>query len=256
MLKVNTSNPEKQKEFIQYLQLDKTAFSHVTFPEPNGTEIDVITYKASQFADLPYVVLVDDCSLDVEGTDVFGVHVKWFVCVFFNDSSLIRNLHKLTEHIGKAATFRCHVAYVYKDSTKPLVFIFSGETKGHIVKQDGEGWGIAPHFQPEGSKQTLFRELGLGCHKNNPRWKAVQKFIRSQTETIPTISYIQPLMNTWKGSFQKKSLMSPAPFSSSFQMKPQQSVMTKDINENKATIMECVTGNVMCVLKIKKKKSK
>lgn len=169
---VNTSNLGKQAEYKKYL--DHVVFTNYDLKEPLSDPETIIRYKASQFL---ASVIVDDVSLFVEDAD-FGVNIRWRLA----DLSL-------PENIGKKARFVCYMARLKKDK----VHMVSSEVKGTIVKPKGDGFGIGPHFLPEGGSLTLGQKMD---RKYNPRYLALQKLINERDVKV------LPLLNSWKGKFQ------------------------------------------------------
>lgn len=167
---INSSNQLKIKEFKKYLP----GHVHVIqqdLKEPLGDPITIICYKASQFDN----VLVDDCSLEIEGAMV-GPMIKW-------------HLEKLESYINRKASFICLLA-IYKNRK---IYIYKGQVDGKIVESRGKKYGFLSYFQPKGSNQTLAEELP---DKYNARFYAIQNFLNEKVHTV-----CEPL-HIWQGLFQ------------------------------------------------------
>jgi len=139
-LKVNTSNPDKFREFQRMfakhgITLEATA---TDLREIDADPIQVVAHKATQVGDN---VVVEDTQLDVEGADV-GVNVRWL-------------LDHLPDYEGRKAVWTTLMG-VKRDK---VVYVYRGAVEGVIVRPRGDGnFGFDPVFQPEGSTHTLAEE--------------------------------------------------------------------------------------------------
>ena len=175
MLKLNTSNPNKIKEFAVFFADEGIHIdvSHQEVREIIANPIQVVAHKASQLGEN---VLVEDTSLDVAGEDV-GVKVRWL-------------LDRIATFIHKKAVWRVLLACQKKDG---LVYVYEGITHGTIVPAQGKGFGFDPFFQPIGSKTTL----AVAKPKHiSARAKAVSAFVQH----LP-IARQKPIRN-WQGAWQ------------------------------------------------------
>ncbi|USN46597.1 MAG: hypothetical protein H6626_10275 [Pseudobdellovibrionaceae bacterium] len=168
---MNTSNPNKLREFERYLGAVESTLNDL--PEPDADPLTVIRYKASQFSD----VLVDDTILDIAGEDI-GVKVRW-------------KLNELDRYIGQSARFICLLGVLRGEH----VYIFKGELSGSIVPARGKSFGFLPYFLPNGVKQTLAENLP---DELNPRYFAVKALLENRPWRV-----CAPLP-LWSGPFQQK----------------------------------------------------
>lgn len=167
---INSSNSLKIKEFKKYLP-GILSINNKNLPEPKSDPITIIRYKASQFDN----VLVDDCSLEIEGSSI-GPLIKW-------------HLSELENYADKKASFICLLAI----NKNQKIYIYMGKVTGKIVKSRGKKFGFLSYFQPEGSVNTLAEELP---DKYNARFYAVQNFLNNQIYKIDSPIY------EWNGPFQ------------------------------------------------------
>lgn len=174
--KINTSNPNKLKEFQQIFSrygvvLESTSLD---LPEIDADPIDVVVHKASQLGDK---VIVDDSLLDVEGIEI-GIHVKWL-------------MDHLSKFVGHKAVWTVLLAYKEKGE----VFVFEGKVHGTIVSPRGSGnFGFNPIFQPEDSTKTLAEEKP---DRVNARAIAVEALMNGR------IKVRKKEIANWKGPWQK-----------------------------------------------------
>lgn len=168
---INTSNEYKINEYKKYLSDTIRILNH-DLPEPKSDSLTIIRYKASQFNE----VLVDDCSLEIEGTAI-GPMIKWYLDV-------------LDQYSGKQALFTCLMA-LRKDNK---IYVYRGQVLGTIVESRGKKYGFVSYFQPDGTDKTLAQER---LEDHNPRYHAIQHFLNNQPYTIE-----EPLYE-WHGLFQE-----------------------------------------------------
>ena len=172
---VNTSNPDKLKEYERFLGNIKS--TKVDLDEPLANLKTIVAFKASQFDEN---VIVEDVSLEVEGADI-GVEVKF-------------KLDELKNLVGRKATFK--IAIAFKKDNKVNVFV--GEVEGKIVEKEknspAKTFGFDAYFKPKGANKTLAVDKP---DKFNARAIAIKKLLRGKTdfETKP--------IPVWNGPFQK-----------------------------------------------------
>jgi XTP/dITP diphosphohydrolase len=174
--KLNTSNPGKFEEFKRLFaqQGARLETSHVDLAEIDADPIQVIAHKASQLGEH---VIVEDTSLDVEGTSV-GIHIRWL-------------LDHLTECAGRKAVWTVLMAFRHGDQ----VHIFKGTVSGTIVPSRGTtGFGFDPLFLPDGSTKTLAESKPDAF---NARAKAVDSLLKGE------VWMKHPLIKNWEGPWQK-----------------------------------------------------
>lgn len=174
--KLNTSNLGKLEEFkrlfAQYGSILKA--SHVDLKEIDADPLTVVAHKASQLGDN---ILIEDTSLDIEGTSI-GIHVRWL-------------LDHLPEYVGRSAEWIVLLAYRVKDQ----VMIYRGSVWGTIVEPQGtRGFGFDPVFLPQGSKETL-AQAKPDCF--NARAKAVEALMKED------IYRMHPVIENWNGPWQQ-----------------------------------------------------
>ena len=173
MVKLNTSNPDKLREYRK-LGLEDLKVSTIDLEEPDADPYTVIRYKATQAGP---DVLVEDTSLDVEGADI-GINIKW----------LLASLDELT---GRKATFRVLIGVLQEGKIK----IYQGEVSGKLVECDNpSGFGFDPYFLPDGATQTLSESKPK---KYNARALAVQNVKKDRPHKVA-----DPI-HEWGGPFQK-----------------------------------------------------
>ncbi len=173
--KINTCSKDKLLEFTAlFLKYNKLLTSSaVDLPEIKATPIEVIVHKASNIGP---GILVEDTSLDVEGTDI-GINIKW----------LLDNLKDLK---GKKAVWRVLLGFRQGD----LVYVYEGAVKGKIVNKTGNSeFGFDPFFLPEGSQKTLAQEKPDSV---NARALAVEALYKGN----PLV--ILPIIMEWDGPWQ------------------------------------------------------
>ena len=170
-MKINTSNPNKLKDFQRLFSDSTLEVTTFDLQEPDATPLEVIASKATQVGE---GVLVQDTSLDVDGVDI-GVNVKW----------LQDSLHL---YVGKPATFTVLIGIVINNQ----VHVYKGEVSGTIVPASGDGFGFDPVFKPNSSNKTL-AEYKPDCF--NARALAVQAFLNEEVHCICDLLY-------WKGKWQ------------------------------------------------------
>ncbi|MFK7823532.1 MAG: non-canonical purine NTP pyrophosphatase [Oligoflexales bacterium] len=173
---LNTSNKGKLAEFEKLFALHGLSLKSGTLdlPEIDADPMSVIVHKASS---LDENCLVDDTSLDVEGTKI-GVNIRWL-------------LNNLQLHLGKRATWT--VLLGHKKDQK--VNIYKGEVHGLIVKPQGdEGFGFDPYFCPKGRSETLAQSKP---HDVNARAIAVENFVTKR------IYQVHKPITDWRGSWQQ-----------------------------------------------------
>lgn len=177
--KLNTSNKGKLQEFQRLFAKYGHALSasYIDLAEIQADPIKVIAHKASQ---LEEGILVDDTSLDIEGSEV-GINVRWL-------------MDHLEEFVGRKANWTVLLAYRQKSQ----VFIYAGRVEGVIVPSQGNGgFGFDPVFLPNGEEQTL----ALSKPDNvNARAMAVEALIHGHPVAIVDALY------DWKGSWQGNKL--------------------------------------------------
>lgn len=173
-MKVNTSNPNKQREFTQFLKdLDFDAtFTNQDLREIDSDPVSVVVHKASQF-DEP--VLVEDTSFDVDGEDL-GVNIKW-------------KLDRVADLIGKRATWTILIGI--NDGNQ--VSVFRGQVFGTISEKRGEGFGFDPYFVPDGCTKTLGEDKPKDV---SARWLALLAMKNGQVFSR------NEFLKEWDGKFQ------------------------------------------------------
>jgi len=174
---LNTSNPDKLKEFQQYFEKYGLKLSMTTadLKEIDAKPDVVAMHKASQ---MPDYVLVEDTSLDVEGTDV-GINVKHLI-------------DTLDEYVGKSATWTVFLSF--KDHGH--VYTFKGEVKGTIVKPQGDKhFGFDPYFLPNGASKTLAESKP---ERYNARALAIKALLDGE------IYSHGPEITSWAGPWQQE----------------------------------------------------
>ncbi len=174
-LKINTSNPGKLKEYEHLFGREniRLVSTNIDLDEIDADPLTVILHKASQ---LEEGVLVEDTSLEVEGTDI-GVNIRW-------------QLNDLERHLECKAAWILFLAYRRKDE----VFVFKGEIRGKIVKPRQEkGFGFDPYFMPFGAEKTLAEDKPDAF---NARAHAVKALIQEKPFSI------QPAIYHWEGPWQ------------------------------------------------------
>lgn len=175
-LRFNTSNPNKQNDYkMIFMEFGRPIeISESDLPEIDSHPIDVIVHKSSQFTQENEIVLVEDTSLDVEGTNI-GVHIRWFV-------------HQLDSFIGKKALLRMLLGYRLKNS----VYVFSYEAEGRIATPVIPGKNLNSYFMPTSSHQTLAESQDL----YQMRKTLVHRFLRHENPTI------RPVIEHWDQAWQ------------------------------------------------------
>lgn len=176
--KLNTSNLGKFEEF-KYLfakhGIDLEA-SHFDLKEIDSDPIKVVAHKASQ---LEENIIVDDTSLDIEGTTI-GINIRWL-------------LEHLTQCVGRIAKWTVLLAYRQGNQ----IYIYKGMVSGSIVLQRGTaGFGFDPVFLPDGSQNTLAQ---VKPDMFNARALAVESLIKGD------VWIKHPLIEHWEGPWQKNS---------------------------------------------------
>ncbi len=175
MLRLNTSNPNKMKEFRTFFA-DEGLVLHESYQdikEIKGTPLQVIVHKAST---LGTNILVEDTSLDIPNEKI-GINIRWL-------------LDHVATLIGKKARWTVLLACQKEDG---LVYVYKGNIDGHIVKAKGNSFGFDPFFQPIGSTQTLAENKEK---KYNARALAVKAFVENNY-----IAVEKPILN-WQGPWQ------------------------------------------------------
>lgn len=173
--KLNTSNPGKLEEYQRIFSANgySLVVTDIDLREIDADPISVIIHKASQMGD---DVLVEDTSLDVEGSDV-GVNVRWL-------------LEHLSSLIGRRARWCVYLAY----QRESVVFVYEGVVYGTIVEAKGSnGYGFDPVFLPDGSEETLGQNKPDAV---NARWQAAQALFEN------TPCAVAPVLKEWDGPWQ------------------------------------------------------
>ncbi len=175
---LNTSNPDKQKDFINiFNRFAKTVtFRNTDLAEIKASPLEVIAHKASHFRNPNELVLVEDTSLDVEGVDI-GINVRWLQA-------------SLKNHIGRRAIWRALMGVRVQNH----VLVFEGVVSGRIGAASGEGFGFDPLFIPDGSTLTLAE---YKPHQYNARAIAVEQF------TLHKPLAVVPVIEEWQGPWQE-----------------------------------------------------
>ena len=175
MLKLNTSNENKIKEFTAFFADEGVEIdvSREEVKEIIADPIQVVVHKASQLGEN---VIVEDTSLDVAGEDV-GIKVRWL-------------LDRIGNFIHKKAVWRVLLACQKKDG---FVYVYEGITHGIIVPAEGKGFGFDPFFQPMESETTL-------AVAKPKRVSARAKAVRAFVQNLP-IARQKPIRN-WQGDWQ------------------------------------------------------
>lgn len=177
MLKINTSNEGKFKEFqrlFHHYNVQLKA-SHIDLDEIDADPISVVVHKASQ---LEEGTIVEDTSLEIEGTSV-GVNVRWL-------------LDHLPQYVDRKAEWLVLLAVKKADG----VYVYKGVIKGKIVDPRGvNGFGFDPVFLPDGASKTLAESKP---DQFNARAKAVEALMKGD------VFKKQAIIKDWKGSWQKK----------------------------------------------------
>lgn len=175
--KLNTSNPGKFEEFKRlFAQFGMSLeASHIDLEEIDANPIQVIAHKASQ---LPENIIVEDTSLDIEGTSI-GINIRWL-------------LDHLSEYAGRQAEWTVLLAF----RQGKQVFIYKGSVLGTIVAPRGkQGFGFDPVFLPNGSTKTLAESKPDAF---NARAIAVEALVKGKVWTQ------HPMIENWEGPWQKK----------------------------------------------------
>lgn len=173
--KLNTSNPGKFEEFKRlFAQNDcDLEATHIDLHEIDADPLTVIAHKASQ---LEENVLVEDTSLEIEGTSI-GIHVRWL-------------LDHLPNYIGRKAHWK--VLLAYRQGNK--ILIYKGSIAGTIVEPSGTGgFGFDPVFQPMDATETLAESKP---DRFNARAEAVKALINNK------VWMTSPPIKEWDGPWQ------------------------------------------------------
>lgn len=174
--KLNTSHPGKFEEFKSFFAEygGCVEATHFDIKEIDADPIQVVAHKASQLGE---EIIVDDTSLDIEGTSI-GINIRWL-------------LDHLPDYAGRRAKWTALLAF----HRKKEVFIYEGSVIGKIVLPRGAaGYGFDPVFVPDGSTQTLAESKP---NVFNARAKAIEALIKGHVYTI------HPLIENWTGPWQK-----------------------------------------------------
>ena len=174
---LNTSNKGKLAEFQQLFSLHGISLRStcLDLPEIAADPIKVLVHKASCLDDFS---IVDDTSLEVEGTDI-GINVRWL-------------LNELANYLEKPAIWTVLLGYK-KDGQ---IYVYEGHVNGRIVSPRGDGgFGFDPYFCPDGHSSTLAEAKPPEV---NARALAVENFVKKKIYQIH-----QPIIN-WHGSWQEK----------------------------------------------------
>lgn len=188
-IRINTSNPDKQKEFERYFAHYGyyVAFKHENVKEPRADHSIVANYKACRCASTHIydkrIVLAEDTALHVEGEDV-GSNVKHL-------------LHRLRDYVGSKACFSVIISYYDHESNR--VYFHRGQTSGIIVEPRGNGFGFDNVFQPINSDKTYGEMTPEEKEINNARKKAVESFVKKikSSSSVSTECIFK-----WSGGFQ------------------------------------------------------
>jgi len=178
-INVNSGNKNKLLEYKDYLDQFGHQLSNTNFDlkEPDSDHETIICYKASQFDD---GTLVDDVSLIIEGFDI-GVNVRWF---------LEKNALNDEKYWYQKSSFICYLGVNINEQ----VYLYQGRVDGTIVQPKGKGFGIGPHFLPQGATQTLGQKM---IPELNPRYLALTNYLNNKWHTKRRV------MKTWLGEFQE-----------------------------------------------------
>lgn len=175
-VKMNTSNLGKLKEYQRLFNQQNIGLimTKIDLDEIEADPLTVILHKASQ---LEEGVIVEDTSLEVDGTDI-GVNIRWLV-------------DDLGKYLGRDATWTLFLAYRKNDN----IYVFKGEVLGKIVEpQSTSGFGFDPYFQPNGTEKTLAEE-------KPDAFNARALAVKALTQEKPFI--IQPAIYHWDGLWQE-----------------------------------------------------
>lgn len=172
--KINSSNPLKVKEFNRlFADYGYTvSMTKINLKEINADPIKVAVHKATQVAEN---ILIDDTSLDVEGANI-GVNLKSMI-------------NRLTDYVGRQATWRVTLAYRIAD----IVVLYQGVVKGKLVAPQG-GEGFEAVFLPDGATETLAQNKP---DEFNARALAVKSLLSEE----PLL--IESAITEWDGPWQQ-----------------------------------------------------
>jgi XTP/dITP diphosphohydrolase len=173
---LNTSNAGKLQEFERlFAQYGITiTVQRRDLHEIDADPVTIVVHKASQ---LQEDVLVEDTSLEIEGTLV-GTNIRWV-------------LNDMPHYVGRKAKWRTLLAYREGD----LVHVFEGQIEGTIVQPRGEeGFGFDPFFLPNNSSLTLAEAKSDAV---NARAKAVEAFVHAQHHSVVHS------ISQWNGPWQE-----------------------------------------------------
>ncbi|MCX7761968.1 MAG: RdgB/HAM1 family non-canonical purine NTP pyrophosphatase [Candidatus Kryptonium sp.] len=144
--------------------------------------------EVHKFTGLPSVA--DDSGIEVDFLNGEpGVYSARYAGDNASDEENNRKLLKKLENVPlekRTATFRCVIAYVYKDEEK----IFEGETRGKVIfePRGTGGFGYDPLFIPDGYDLTYAEMPKDLKNRISHRSKAVQKFVEFLVEVLKTNS--------------------------------------------------------------------
>ncbi|MCP4354279.1 MAG: hypothetical protein GY793_01355 [Proteobacteria bacterium] len=176
-----SSNKKKIKEFKRF-GLNCSIAEGIDLAEVAGTTLEVIIYKAIMAGKNK---VVEDTSLDVEGSDEFGVDIRW-------------QLDSLENVKGKTAKWITLLGV--NDGEK--IHVFEGVINGVISlpeKVYDDGFGFDQFFVPNNNEKSLYQLEKEGLKDQfSARKNAVDNFIANKPVQVININEVPK----WKGDWQ------------------------------------------------------